>query len=121
MSPGPVQGKGQLEEGEEAVAISAVMPDGTTLEKTLPFGSIELIHLDEGQTADMEIKPSRNLDVGLGKGKTVKAKVEGGVVGLIVDARGRPLVIPSEAEKRRKKLVEWYTAIDAYPQTFLTG
>jgi hypothetical protein len=37
-------------------------------------------------------------------------RLEGGVVGIIVDARGRPLQLPSDDALRRRKLIEWLIA-----------
>jgi hypothetical protein len=112
---------GQIETGsdEAALTLSTAMPDGTTLEKTLPYGCVELIHLGEDQTVDMELKPHKELDVGMGNGNIVNATVEGGVVGVIIDTRGRPLTLPEQVKERKRKLIEWYTAIKAYPKAVL--
>jgi hypothetical protein len=37
-----------------------------------------------------------------------KAQVEGGALGLVIDARGRPIVLPAEAERRRAQVQKWY-------------
>jgi hypothetical protein len=42
--------------------------------------------------------------------------VEGGVVGLIFDCRGRPLQIPEDQSSRREKLLEWFQAMNMYPE-----
>ncbi len=42
--------------------------------------------------------------------------VEGGVVGVIMDARGRPLVLPEDAKERRRRLLRWFSTLDAYPE-----
>ncbi len=112
---------GQITDGEIALELSAKMPDGSTIERSIPYGSMDRIPLGLGEVAEVELKPHKILDLGNGYGKAVEAKVEGGVVGILIDARGRPLVLPSDEEERKKKLVEWYIAIDAYPQEFLKG
>jgi len=76
----------------------------------IPFGSVKVIPLGVGEKAVVEITPARGFDVGAGKGKPVAKEVEGGVVGLIVDARGRPLNLPSDDDARIRKLREWFTA-----------
>ena len=112
---------GQVNEGEIALEFSAKMPDGSTIERSVSCGSMDKVPLGLGETAEAELKPHKSLDLGMGYGKVVETKVEGGVVGIIIDARGRPLVLPSDEEERKKKLVEWYTAIEAYPKKFLKG
>ena len=40
------------------------------------------------------IEPERGFDCGAGPGKPIERQVRGGTVGLILDARGRPLTLP---------------------------
>ncbi len=54
--------------------------------------------------------------MGRGSGKRRKVVVEGGVVGIILDARGRPLTLPDDNNARKQKLIEWFKALDAYPK-----
>lgn len=71
-------------------------------------GEIEVLPLPQGQRANLELKPSRNIDVGSGRGREPKSTVvEGGAAGVIIDARGRPLILPEDAEKRRAQNQEW--------------
>ncbi|MDH7482335.1 MAG: glutamate mutase L [Armatimonadota bacterium] len=83
---------------------------------TIPFGSIKVIPLGVGEKAEVAITPARGFDVGSGRGRLHTVEVEGGVVGLIIDARGRPLVIPSEDDKRIAKLREWMEALGLRPE-----
>jgi len=41
--------------------------------------------------------------------------VEGGIEGVIIDTRGRPLVIPEDPAERKSTLLKWYGALDLYP------
>ena len=45
--------------------------------------------------------------------------VSGGVVGIILDGRGRPFVLPTEEKERVAKLKEWMTLLDIYPNEAL--
>ncbi|MEP6754450.1 MAG: glutamate mutase L [Chthonomonadales bacterium] len=63
------------------------------------------------ETAEIQINPTKNFDVGEGKGRSRTVKVSGGVVGLIIDARGRPLQIPTDEAVRITKLKEWFAAM----------
>jgi hypothetical protein len=63
-----------------------------------------------GETMEAVLKPTRGFDVGSGKGRSREVRLEGGVVGIIVDARGRPLQLPSDDALRRRKLIEWLIA-----------
>src|SRR5262249_28637097 len=62
-------------------------------------GDMALLPLPEDGTARVAvtIEPDRSFDVGAGKGKPREVQVRGGVVGLIVDARGRrPFELPKD-------------------------
>jgi hypothetical protein len=55
--------------------------------------------------------------MGAGKGKAIEASIRGGVVGLIIDARGRrPFELPKDATKRIAKLRAWNRALDLFPR-----
>ena len=76
----------------------------------VPFGSVKVFPLGVGEKAEVTITPARGFDVGAGRGKPRTMEVEGGIVGLIVDARGRPFALPADDEKRIQKLEEWFEA-----------
>jgi hypothetical protein len=100
----------------DTMSVAVHLPDNSVLEEKLGVGSIKRIPLKEGEKAEVEILPFRGGDVGLGSGKARKAVVEGGVVGIILDARGRPLALPDEDNERKQTLIEWFKALDAYPE-----
>ena len=60
---------------------------------------------------------TKAMDIGGGKGEKIKVCVSGGVVGLIIDARGRPLNRASDKEKRVAQLIEWQKAMSLYEVT----
>jgi uncharacterized protein (TIGR01319 family) len=111
--------KGLAKEGVDALSVTAELPDGSTLEKTLPYGTMELIPLRETETINVVLSPHSGLDVGAGSGKRLETTMSGGVVGVIFDTRGRPLVLPKSDEERREKLISWYTALGVYPEKIL--
>jgi uncharacterized protein (TIGR01319 family) len=104
------------EEEKEVFSVNVEMSDGNVITEASNFGSIMRIPLEEQQKATLEIKPTKGFDVGAGPGHDLTVEVEGGIVGLILDARGRPLTLPEDDEARRKKLLEWFKALDAYPE-----
>jgi len=110
---------GLAEEGEAVMDISIEMPDETIFEREVQFGEILRVPLEERMTAKATINPSRNFDVGEGPHKKLEIEIEGGVVGVMIDARGRPLTLPEEPEERRKTLLSWFDSLDLYPESFL--
>jgi uncharacterized protein (TIGR01319 family) len=57
----------------------------------LAWGELRRIELPEGRSVRATLAPARRVDVGGGPGETVTRELAGGVVGLVLDARGRPL------------------------------
>ena len=45
-----------------------------------------------------------------------RTELSGGVVGIVIDARGRPLALPAERGERVRKLTEWNEALGVYPE-----
>ncbi|MCD6087824.1 MAG: glutamate mutase L [Candidatus Hydrothermae bacterium] len=91
------------------------MPDGSVIEDTLIYGEIKKIPLEVGQKAKIYMEPEKGFDVGAGKGKRHEAEIEGGVVGIILDGRGRPLNIPSDRKERVEMLSKWIRSLEVYP------
>ena len=86
------------------------------LTETVPFGELRLYPLSAGEKARVTIQPGRRLDMGTGRGQPVEAEVEGGVVGLVVDTRGRPLETSNASTERVTLLKKWFEALDVYPE-----
>lgn len=99
---------GTAREGETALTFKIEYEDGRSLQVEVAYGSLEVIPLPSGQTANLELRPSRRFDVGLGtKGQAGMTKVEGGIIGIIIDARGRPLPLAEDPEQQREKMQRW--------------
>lgn len=107
---------GTTNEGKTCISIDLVMPDGKKIEKEVNFGQMLVIPLPDGQTAKMTITPKSSFDIGAGNGKHLTTEITGGVVGIIIDARGRPLQLPKDNQQRVKKLKEWFDVLEVYPK-----
>lgn len=110
--------KGELKTKEQDLELGRItikMPNGEVLEKELKSGTIMRIPLGEKEKAEVEMNPHHGFDFGNGPGKITKAMVAGGVVGIILDGRGRPIAMQEDEEAQRKKIIEWSRALDAYP------
>ncbi len=76
------------------------------------YGTISVISLKAGQDAEMSLKPSGRLDVGAGPGRSSRVRVSGGVIGVIVDLRGRPLNFPADPMECRTAWASWNAVFD---------
>jgi len=101
--------------GEKVARVELTMEDGGVVEKELTYGEITHIPLPERSKATVMVVPDSHFNMGEGNGKPVEQEIEGGVVGVVMDARGRPLELPAEAEARKKALTGWYKTLDLYP------
>jgi hypothetical protein len=104
--------------GEFAIKAALTWPGGRTQEVEVPCGEMRRIPAALGETIDATLTPGRNFDLGEGKGKPIKAKLAGGEVGILLDARGRrPFVLPTERAARIAALQRWIEALQVYPRT----
>jgi uncharacterized protein (TIGR01319 family) len=92
-------------DGEPCVTVS-----GEGINAKVAVGDVHVLPLADGQFKTVTISPEKNFDVGAGRGKPVTAKVEGGTVGLIIDARGRPFNLDLSTPNRTARLRKWLTA-----------
>jgi uncharacterized protein (TIGR01319 family) len=97
---------GQGKEGEPCLTI-----DYNSKSETFRYGELRVLPLGVGEALQATIRPARGFDVGAGKGRPMEATLEGGVVGVVVDTRGRPLQLPPDDATRRQKLIDWMTAL----------
>jgi hypothetical protein len=78
----------------------------------LRSGQVQVVPLGRGQEAELTIEPGAG--VGLGtqrRSPRIQARATGGAVGLILDARGVPIVLPRRGDDRRAVLAAWRDAI----------
>ena len=66
-----------------------------------------------GEEAQVALQPARRWDVGAGPGHVLHARVRGGVVGLVLDGRGRPIQLAADRD-RRQQISDWQQALNLY-------
>jgi uncharacterized protein (TIGR01319 family) len=106
---------GQGRHGERCADYEMVLPDGRTQKGTLNFGDLKLYRFARDQQARVTMQPTKQVDLGEGPGQPITRTVQGGVAGLLLDARGRPLQLPREHTARIAAILQWYQAVDLYP------
>lgn len=108
---------GRGKDGERCLDYTITFEGGRASERgSLAFGELTLFPLALEEQARIELHPARSVDVGAGKGEAVTKPVRGGVVGLLLDGRGRPLQLPADAHTRVAALTKWYGAVGLYPK-----
>jgi hypothetical protein len=89
------------------------MPGDETREVSVKYGEITRVSIPEKMSVEATITPYKSFDVGEGRGKKLETTIEGGVEGLLLDARGRPLIMPEAGA--HKALLRWFRELELYP------
>lgn len=107
--------KGTAKYGDPVMDYDIDFGGGRRESGTLRAGELKLIaEFPVGAEAVAEVKPQKKFDCGEGMGKPVKSKVRGGVVGLVLDGRCRPLALNPDPGARARQLIEWGEAMGSY-------
>jgi len=108
---------GQGKDGDQCLAYTITFEGGRGMESgSLAFGELKLIALPLDEQAKIELRPAKGVDVGEGKGNASTRSLKGGVVGLLLDGRGRPLQLPVDQQMRVSALSRWYKTVELYPK-----
>jgi len=100
--------------GEVVMTVKLNYESGGTIEDEIKAASLSVLPLSPGQKAELHIRPRAGIDIGRGSGRGGRPiEITGSALGLIVDARGRPLVLPLEAQKRRELIQSWLWDVGA--------
>jgi MutL-like protein len=106
---------GQGKDGEVCADYEITWPDGKTMKERLKFGELRLFPLESGKQATIKVQPTKQVNMGAGAGTAITKEVLGGVVGLLLDGRGRPLRLPADQQDRVAVLTKWFNAVGLYP------
>jgi hypothetical protein len=98
---------GRARPGQVALNVRMESEATGTLQIEVAYGTLEVLPLAPGHEAELKLRPTRRFDVGFGPGKGRKIRVHGGDVGLVIDARGRPLQLPDDETERRNLARQW--------------
>ena len=91
---------------------------GEPIEGIVRYGQLVLLPLRQGEHARMTLRPEKGFDVGFGgRGKAGALRVAGGALGVIIDARGRPLELSKDPARRRELNQKWLYDIGAMLQS----
>ena len=106
---------GKVKNGSTVLKINLTFANGEKIEKELKRNELHRIKADyEEITA--ELIPHKKMDIGSGIGETIKTTIYGGLVGIVLDGRDRPISIPNDPTDRLSYLKSWSDALNEYPQ-----
>ena len=112
---------GKCKIGKPALYAKLELPDGSVFEEDIPFGEMRLIPCGVGQIAKATLKTRGGLILDSEKKKEMTVDLYGGVVGIVLDTRGRqPFVLPTDKTERIASLKKWMKELKIYPEHILS-
>ena len=103
---------GEGKDGEVCLQYEIDLPSGRQTGQ-LQVGQLEWMPLADGEEVEVSLQPARRWDVGPGPGQALNARVRGGIVGLVLDGRGRPIQMAADQDRRRQ-ISDWQQALNLY-------
>jgi hypothetical protein len=97
--------------GEPVLRAKLTYADGTDARADVKAGGLEILPLASGETARLSLQPLNRADAGFGPGRSGSTMVGGGALGVVLDARGRPLHLPLDPVRRRELIKKWYYTV----------
>jgi hypothetical protein len=95
--------------GTPILRLRLVNQNGNETSLEVKQGTLEVLPLPAGEAGRLFIHPLHHAEMGFGPGRTREegVPVTGTVMGIVVDARGRPLIFSGDAARRREILKKW--------------
>lgn len=111
--------RGELVSGKKVAEIELTPTQGSPIQRTVHAGEVVRLPLARGKRATLRIRPVSGVAVGQNQPGTEvlsdEAAIAGSALGVIFDARPRPLTLPEDLSQRRELLLRWCEALDALP------
>jgi hypothetical protein len=88
------------------------------IDEQLSSATLKRYSFEEGELVEATLTPlQKTLDIGAGPGKAISKTLKAGVVGIVIDTRGRPEIqIPEDPSTRVPLLAGWVDAMAEYPE-----
>jgi hypothetical protein len=103
--------------GETALELELSVVGGKTERRTVRHGELLRLPLSQGRYAQLTLRPAAGVRIGRAAlGEVVvsdPAGITGSALGVVIDARGRPLHLPADSRERSLKIWEWLVALGA--------
>ncbi|NPA31320.1 MAG: hypothetical protein GXO37_04905 [Chloroflexi bacterium] len=96
--------------------VTLTYSNGEELHTSLMPGMLTRLPLAPGRRAELRVRPRRGVDVGAGPGEPLQQDIVGSLLGLVLDARGRPWSPPATAEERLQHHTHALQALQLAPQ-----
>jgi hypothetical protein len=102
---------GSARHGAPVLQVQVVYQDGREAALEIKNGALEVIPLPMGEVAQLKLQPLHRFDIGMGPGRGGRLQVVGGSLGVVIDARGRPLGLNPEPGRRKDLHKKWLSTL----------
>ncbi len=103
--------------GEVALEVELGIVGGRTERRTVRHGELVRLALPQGRFGHVTLRPASGVRIGKAEpGEEVPSdlgQIKGSALGIVIDARGRPLAFAADAREQRKRLWSWLVALGA--------
>ncbi len=107
-----ITGRGPMTRAGDLICqVKLAVEGGTETIVDLRAGALEVLPLAPDQTGKLTLRPRPGFNAGFGAGRGRSLTLKGGLVGIILDGRGRPITFPRPAEKRYEAVRQWHAAL----------
>lgn len=95
-------------EDKLVLTVNVGIDNGKDYDVEILQGTLRRLVIPPDVTAELSLEPAVDTDIGFGgRGVGGRLKVPGGSMGVVIDARGRPLKLPEDDEMRIETLKRW--------------
>ncbi len=98
--------------GTEILKIHIAYQEGGDARVTIKQGMLASLPIRNGQMATLTVEPLHGTILDPARPRLKSFKVVGGACGVVIDARGRPLVLPGDPSSRFEVLGRWAHALE---------
>lgn len=88
--------------------------DGQRSAMYIRAGELNTLPLPCAKVCHIVVSPVAGYDVGAGPGKQLEKLIRPGLLGLLLDGRGRPITMPTQPLQRYRWILDTYTRCQAY-------
>lgn len=104
----------QAKPGTPILRVKVVFEEtGNVLRAEVRSGSLEVLPVPYGQAVTLELRPLHGAALSPTWGRYSRTlRLVGGVAGVVVDGRGRPIRLPTDPAARRERLAHWLAQLN---------
>ncbi|GMQ78079.1 MAG: glutamate mutase L [Anaerolineae bacterium] len=99
--------------GQLVLKISILREDQEPQNIEILQGDFKVLPIRAKQRVKITIAPTPDTDVGAGPGKRRSITLSGGPIGIVIDARGRPLTKNADPKSRQRHIRKWLKQVES--------